>query len=61
MIKVDANDSKQLIQDVQILKNVILSEGDLTDWAKEELAKARALPDSEYVSLEEVKKRILAK
>jgi len=60
-VKVDANDLKQLIQDVQLLKNVLLSEGELTDWAKQELDNARALPDLEYVSLEEVEKRILAK
>ena len=61
MIKVNADDLRQLIQDVRLLKNVLLSEGELTDWAKGELSKARALPDSEYVSLEDVEKRILAK
>lgn len=26
-------------------------EGELTDWAKKQLAKARATPDSEYIEL----------
>lgn len=46
--------------DVNIIKGK-LDEGELTDWAKEELAKARARPESENVPLEEVKRKILAK
>ena len=60
-IKVDANDLKQLVQDVQLLKNVLLSEGELTNWAKKELAEARKIPDSEMISLKEVEQMILKK
>ena len=59
MIKVDADDLRQLIQDVQLLKNVLLSEGELTDWAKKELAEARNTPDEEYVSMEEIEREFL--
>ena len=51
MIKVDANDLKRLVKDVALIKNILLSEGEFTNWAKKELIKARELPDSEYFSL----------
>jgi len=57
MIKVDANDLRQLVQDVKLLKNVLLSEGELTDWAKKELAEARA-DEENNISLEDLKKEI---
>jgi len=57
---------KQLIQDVAMLKEILLStvhrndsEGELSDWANEELKIARKIPISEFISLEEVKNRIL--
>lgn len=59
MIKVDANDLRQLVQDVQLLKNVLLLEGELTDWAKKELVKARKTSDEEYISMEEIEKEFL--
>jgi len=58
-IKVDANDLRQLISNVELIKNVLLSEGELTDWAKKELAEARETPDSEYISMEEIEKEFL--
>ncbi|MFH1521775.1 MAG: hypothetical protein ABIF18_02340 [archaeon] len=68
MIKVDANDLKKLILNVEIMKEILLSgklhcdyEGELTDWAKRELEEARKIPDSENISLEEVEKMILSK
>ncbi|GEM_PF-6460272 len=36
-------------------------EGELSEWAKRQLAIARATPDSEYIPHEELKKRILQK
>ena len=36
-------------------------EGELSDWAKRQLAIARATPDSEAISHAELKKRILKK
>ena len=65
---VKEEDIKQLIQDVEMLKEILFynknlqdPEGELTDWAKNELDEARRTPESEYVSLEQVKKRILKK
>ncbi len=60
-IKALRNDVQQLIVDVSLLKNTLLDEGELSDWAKEELAKARAEPEENYLSSEEVEKLILSK
>ena len=56
---------RRLIEDVAMIKDILLlnsdmedPEGELTDWAKEELRKTRMTPLSEYISLEEVEKRI---
>ena len=61
-------DIQRLIEDVEMLKEVVFSkshmedsEGELTDWAKEQLRIARATPLSKYISLEEVEKRIQAR
>jgi hypothetical protein len=40
--------------------NQMDSEGEITDWVKKELAEARQIPDSELISLEEVRRMILA-
>lgn len=45
-------DIKKLIIDVTIIKNTLLNEVELTDWAKEELRKARI--EKENISLEEL-------
>ena len=62
---ITSEDIQRLKEDVAMLKDMVLPdsnvedpEGELTDWAKEELRKARATPLSEYISLEEVEKRI---
>ena len=68
MIKVNADDFKQLWQDVEMMKSILLSkrpypdpEGELSDWAKKELAEARKIPDSELLSSEEVEQMIIGK
>ena len=47
-------DIKKLIIDVAIIKSTLLNEIELTDWAKEELKKAREENESEYISLSEL-------
>ena len=39
-IKAMRNDIKQLTIDVALIKNTLLDEGELSDWAKNELAEA---------------------
>ena len=51
----------KLVRDVELIKKVLIPEGELTDWAKSQLEKARKTSRSEYVSHEEVEKRILSK
>ena len=47
--------------EIRIIRKSLSEDIELTDWAKEELVESRAIPDSESVSHEEVKKMILAK
>ena len=47
-------DIKKLAIDVALIKNAFLNEGELTDWAREELKKAREEDSSEYTSLDEL-------
>ncbi len=61
-------DLRRLIEDVAMIKDMLLlnsdmedPEGELTDWAKEQLRIARATPRSQYISHEEVKKQTLAR
>ena len=51
----------RLAKDVELIKNILMSEGELSDWAVKELAKARNRSRTEKLSNDEVKKRILAK
>ena len=47
-----------------MIKNILLGEddeGELTDWAQNELAKARAEPEENLLSSEEVERMILRK
>ena len=47
--------------DINFIKNKLDDEGELSDWAKQALKEAQARPESEYISLDEVKRKILAK
>ncbi|MBI5803986.1 hypothetical protein HY450_01955 [Candidatus Pacearchaeota archaeon] len=68
-VNVKAEDLKKLIRDVAQIKEMLVAEKEeremeeieLTDWAKNELEEARKRSEKEYVSLEDVKKRILSK
>ena len=40
--------------DIALIKNAFLDEGELTDWAKEELKKAREENEGEYIPLDEL-------
>ncbi len=51
----------RLVRDIELIKNILMAEGELTDWAKNELGRARATSESEYIPIEESKKIILKK
>jgi hypothetical protein len=60
-INVPTEDFQRLMADVEMIKAILLShrhgpdpEGELSDWAKKQLQKARATPEEEYVSMEEI-------
>lgn len=66
MIQVDADSFNRLLNDVAIIKEFVLSggtesEGEVTEWAKNELVKARKTPDAELIPHKKVKQIILSK
>ena len=58
---VNSKDMRKLMEDVALIKNILMSEGELTPWAKKELKRARAEPESSYTSHEELKRRIFSR
>ncbi len=59
IIKVSAKDILQIKKDIQFIKNQLMEETELTDWAKKELEEARKTPKEEYISMEEIEKEFL--
>ena len=66
MINVNADYLKQLFADIERMKDFILChkvgpdpEGELSDWAKNEIEESMKIPISECMSSEEVKQMIL--
>ena len=55
-VKVKVEDLVKLRQDVELIKNILISEGELSDWAKEELSEARKNSKEKYVNMEEIEK-----
>lgn len=51
-------DLEELKTDMAVIKHILSEEGRLNSSAKKALVEARATPDNEYVSHEELKKRI---
>ena len=63
---VSHEDIKRLMEDVALIKRALAiskkdPEGELSEWAKKQLKIARKTPSSQYISHEELKKRILSK
>ena len=51
---------KQVAEDVAFIKSILIlnQENELTDWAKNELAEARAESKDSYISLDNLKREI---
>ncbi len=45
-------DITEIKQNIELLKNILLSEGELTEWAKKELENSRGEKEDSYVSLD---------
>jgi len=61
---IDQREFRQLVNDVAMIKAFLMPfrkdpDGELSDWAKKELAEARKTPDSELISIEEIEKEFL--
>ncbi len=57
---------KQLIRDVALIKEILFfnklikdPEGDLSEWARSELENSRKSSGTDYISIENLKKKIL--
>ena len=44
----------QLRKELELIKNILLSEGELTDWARDSLAETRKEKEDEYTNLEDL-------
>lgn len=47
-------DIEQIKKDIELIKNILMSEGELSKWAKQQLSKARKESEDTYTSLEEL-------
>lgn len=47
-------DLMKLRRDVELIKNMMMAEGELSTWAKEQLKKTRKEGEDSYVSLTEL-------
>jgi len=46
------NDILGLKDDIQLIKNILIEDFELSDYAKNALKEARETPESEYINLE---------
>jgi len=46
------NDLLELKEDIQLIKNILAEDFELSDYAKNALKEARKTPESEYINLE---------
>ncbi len=57
-MEIDTNtlhrDMEKIRKDLELIKNILLSEGELTEWAKNSLKEARKENESKYVDLEDL-------
>ena len=47
-------DMRRIRRDVELIKNILMSEGELSNWAKKEMIKARKQKEENYIDLEEL-------
>ncbi len=52
-------DLTQIKRDVEAIRQALLYEGELTEWAKKQLAKARAQQKATYTSHEDLRREIM--
>ena len=55
------NKIERLYSEVELIKNILSEEYELSEWAKKGLAEARKTPDSGLISHEDVKRQILGR
>ena len=45
---------EKLYNEVELIKNILSEERELSEWAKKELERARETPETEYVDLKDI-------
>jgi hypothetical protein len=58
-MEINVREFKQLVRDVAVLKNLLLEEGELSEWAKKELKESREISVSHCISQNDLKKELL--
>lgn len=63
VVTISADKFNKLVQEVTLIREILVAgqteaEGEITEWVRKELAEARAVPDSENISLEALEKEI---
>ena len=53
------DDMEIVKKDIALIKHILIEEGELTEEAVKDLEEARKTPKKEYISHEELKKRLL--
>lgn len=53
-------DIETLKKDIAVIKHILSEEGKLSQWARKALDDARRTPNSEFISHDELKKRVRA-
>tara|TARA_Y100000031_G_C7985372_1_gene276645 strand:+ start:218 stop:421 length:204 start_codon:yes stop_codon:yes gene_type:complete len=56
---IKTEDLTKLKRDIELIKNILSEDYELSDWAKKELEEARKVPDSELISMNEIEKEFL--
>jgi hypothetical protein len=49
-----SRDIARIRKDIELIKNMLLSEGELTSWARKALARARKQNEDTYMSLNDI-------
>lgn len=47
-------DIEAMKRDIAVIKHILSEEGQLTDWAKNQLTKARKEPETSYTDLDDI-------
>lgn len=56
IVNIRIENLSQIKRDLELIKNAVMPESELTEWAKNELAEARNTPDDKYIIMDDIEK-----